>query len=1606
MNGRFPGADSVDELWQNLLNGVDANQPIPEDEQDPHIADSVKNHPNYIPVKGMVNDADKFDARFFGIMPREAELMDPQHRLFLEAAWGALENAGYAPMHTDATIGLFAGVANNTYYKNNVIHHQDKINAIGELQVMLGNDKDFINTRTSYKLNLTGPSLNVNTACSTSLVAVIQAFNSLMNGECDMALAGGATISTPLKSGYVAHNGGMLSPDGRCRPFDADGNGTLFNDGVGVVVLKRLEDALADGDHIEAVLRGVGINNDGADKVSFTAPSVDGQAKAISMALESADINPETISYIEAHGTATQLGDPTEIEALSAAYRQHTDKKAYCAIGSVKGNVGHLVAASGITGLIKTVMALKHKKLPPSLYYNKPNPNIDFANSPFFVNDTLRHWGHDEGQPRRAGVSSFGVGGTNAHVILEEAPQPTVTSSKSRDWQLLPLSAKTAVSLQATTQNLAAHMSQTDDALADVAYTLQNGRSPFPHRTFAVAKDAADAAQTLTADKSAYSGSRQVKRENPEIIFMFPGQGSQYVNMGAELYQSEPVFRQAVDECADLLNPILGEDIRTIIFTNEADAAATLQNTRYTQPALFVIEYALAQLWQSWGIAPAGLIGHSVGEFVAGTLAGVFSLADGLKLIAKRAEMMQALPSGAMLSVREDATTLEPRLPAGLTLAADNAPGTAVVSGESDLIAQFAATLKAEGIASRELKTSHAFHSPMIEPIVQPFKELVATLSLSAPKLPLISTVTGDWMTAAEATDPAYWANQLRAPVRFGKAVRTAWQQPERVLLEVGPRTALTTLAKRQMSDRKAQTALATLDTASDMPEQAALLKTLGHLWLAGVIVDWTKLSAGESRRRVALPTYAFERTRYWVDPPTKTEPTEPTPAPVAAQSEAVNIQPSAFIPQPSTGETTMSTEPRATRLIPMLHDTFEEVSGIDVTEAEADTTFMELGFDSLFLTQIALALKNEFGVEITLRQMLESVATFPTLAAFIDSELPEDALPAPVAAPAPQAMTMPQMQMPTMVGGGETAVSSDVASLIQQQLNLMQQQLAMLQGGAVSPPQPAAAPVQQAPAAAPKVNGSAKKTAVKPADNKDGEGKKMQPFGAIARINKDRNDGLTPEQKLFLDDFMAKYIDMTKTSKSFTQENRQYHADPRAVTGFKPALKEIIYPIVVKQSKGCRFYDLDDNEYIDVLNGFGSNFLGYAHPVLTEATKKQIDLGVEIGPQQQLTGEVAKLVSEFTGMDRVGFCNTGSEAVLGAMRLARTYTGRKKIAIFSGSYHGIFDEVIVRGTKKLRTIAAAPGIMPENVQNIVVLDYGTDETLKILKEMAGELAAVLVEPIQSRRPDFQPREFLHELRRITEEAGTVLIFDEVITGFRMGHGGAQAYYNIKADIASYGKVVGGGMPIGVIAGNQPFIDGLDGGLWQYGDDSIPEAGVTYFAGTFVRHPLAMAAAHAMLTYMKEVGPALNERLNAETTRLATELNGFFESVGAPLKIKHFSSLYKAFFTEDVQYSEMLFYMLRTKGIHIYDGFPCFLTAAFTEKEVDMVIEAFKASVRELQAVGLMPSSVEAETAVSPEDAPPVPNARLGRTPSGEPAWFVPDPDRPGKYLQLELSNN
>lgn len=864
MAGRFPRARNTDEFWRNLRNGVEAISFFTDEElRSAGVDAALLNDPSYVRASASLEDIELFDASFFGVNHREAEMMDPQHRIFLECAWQALENAGYDAETYGERIGVYAGHGLTSYLLSNLYSNRQSIWAISGSHSLLGNDKDYLSTRVSYKLNLNGPSLSVQTACSTSLVAVHLACQSLLNGECSMALAGGVTITVPQKVGYKYEAGGILSPDGHCRAFDAAAKGTVNGSGVGIVVLKRLEDALADGDTIHAVIRGSAINNDGSQKAGYTAPSVEGQAAVISEALHMAGVGASTVSYVEAHGTGTVIGDPIEVAALTEAFRAVTDEKQFCAIGSVKTGIGHLDTAAGVAGLIKTVLALEHKELPPSLHYQEPNPAIDFANSPFYVNATLTDW-TTNGAPRRAGVSSFGIGGTNAHVIVEEAPA-VAADGTVRPLELIVLSARTDSALQNAAANLAQHLRQHLELnLADVAHTLQRGRKSFEHRLAVVCSDLDDAASAL---EHQFVTSVAETNDHP-VVFMFPGQGAQHVNMGAELYDTEPVFREQIDLCSVLLQSHLGCDLCSLLYPPEGndEAAERLKQTMFTQPALFVVEYALAKLWMSWGVRPRAMIGHSIGEYVAACIAGVLTLEDALKLVAARGRLMQSAPTGAMTSVTLPEAQLVPLLDQRLSLAAVNGPSFCVISGEIEKIEEQEKVLSERGHLCRRLHTSHAFHSAMMDSIVEPFVDLVKTVKLSPPQLPYISNLTGTWITATEATDPHYWSRHLRETVRFDAGVRELVKIQDAILLETGPGRTLTTLTQSHLPKASGRNLHSLPGPQQQTSDVRSLLDAAAALWLAGRQLDWAGFSAGRRQRRIPLPTYPFERKRYWID--------------------------------------------------------------------------------------------------------------------------------------------------------------------------------------------------------------------------------------------------------------------------------------------------------------------------------------------------------------------------------------------------------------------------------------------------------------------------------------------------------------------------------------------------------------------------------------------------------------------------------------------------------------------------------------------------------------------------------------------------------------------
>jgi acyl transferase domain-containing protein len=997
---RFPGARNLDEYWQNLLDGKDTITELADEQLSPDVSAEMRSDPRYVKAAGLIDEPYAMDAAFFEINPMEAKLVDPQHRALLELSWHALEHAGQSPATRGARTGVWAGVEDNSYYRAEIQPYPEAEARSGRFSVMTGNEKDYVAMRIAHKLDLRGPAVSVHTACSTSLVAVIMAAKALRAGDCDLALAGGASVHFPTPEGYYFQEGGVFSSDGHCRPFDADAEGTNFTDGAGMVVLKRLGDALRDHDTIYAVIRGGAINNDGGDKIAFSAPSISGQSACISEAIRDAGVDPATIQYVEAHGTATPVGDPIELEGLRRAFGHCDGKLQFCGLGSVKSNIGHTTAAAGVASLIKMALALKEGVIPASLHYRRPNPRLELQRSPFYIVDRKTEWPTGRG-PHRAGVSSFGIGGTNSHLVLEEAPQAlAVPAATPRPFEILPVSSRSAAQRDRLLQ-----LAGTGAApLRDQAYTLQSGRARLKVRGARVRLTAVAGDDLLVQPAGPALA-------DPRLVFMFPGQGSQYIQMGLGLYHHLPEFRAHFDECCTLLARELEFDFKAFIF--DAANQETLEDTRYTQPALFAIGVSLGRTLLGWGIVPAMMIGHSIGEFAAAHLAGVFSLEDGIRLIAARGRLMASLPRGRMLSVRGPIDKVLAAAGEDIDVASINSPVHCVLAGENALVDRVVPRLEAAGFPCKALHTSHAFHSRMMTPVVEPFLEVVRSVRLSPPRLPIFSTVKAAPLEAGDATNPLYWAEHLRATVRFSPALLECLKAGGNLFLEVGPRATLATLATQHFAkDAAKETGKAAAQPAgiallSDQPDAASELGAFGsalaRLWAGGYELPWQAIWG--PGRHVAVPALQpFQRREFRYSEgrpahrPQALAEVLPFPPPAGAQLPAMQLAlaqlqattpgaPAPAAPARQTGEL----------LLEQLGALFSEFSGLSV--GQLDASFVEAGFDSLVLMQIGVELGKKYGVSVSLRELMGRLNTLRALAGHIQASAPAGKLPRPVAA-------------------------------------------------------------------------------------------------------------------------------------------------------------------------------------------------------------------------------------------------------------------------------------------------------------------------------------------------------------------------------------------------------------------------------------------------------------------------------------------------------------------------------------------------------------------------------------------------------------------------------
>ncbi|WP_026422580.1 type I polyketide synthase [Actinokineospora inagensis] len=1514
---RFPGAPDPEAYWDLLRSGREAIGPVPAGRWDNAAPGTGRG--------GFLDDIAGFDPGFFGISPREARHIDPQQRLLLEVAWEALEDSGRDPRSLGGSkTGVFVGISEAEYLPV-------MLRATGQpiqMHDLTGNALSVASGRLSYLLGLRGPNLALDTACSSALVAVHLAVASLRRGESDLALAGGVSLMVSQDASAAFADGQALAADGRCKTFDAAADGYGRGEGAGVVVLKRLDDAIADGDPIRAVVRGTAVNQDGRTN-GLTAPNGPAQQEVIRGALADAGITPDEVGYVETHGTGTPLGDPVEVGALSAVF---AGRSTPVLLGAAKTNIGHLEAAAGAAGLIKAVLATSHGEVPPNRNFHHPSPHIPWDTAPVAVPTEVTPW-----NPTAAGISSFGFSGTNAHVVITPAPEQSTEDKPDRTRHILALSARSPEALRDLAARHAIRLAGTA-ATADIAdhcHTTATGRTRFTHRLAVTASTGDEAAKVLStfAEGKRVSAPSGSVDEPPRVAFLFTGQGSQYAGMAKLLFDTHPGFRATLTRCDEVLRGH-GVPLLDILYGNST-GSTDIDRTAHAQPAIFAVEYALAELWGSWGIRPHVVMGHSTGEYAAACVAGFLSLEDALALIARRARLIEdATSGGATAAIFAAPAEVEPVLAAfeQVSVAGVNGPRETLIAGVADAVAKALAAAKEAGLDGRPLKIPHAPHSPMVESVLPDLMTAAEKITYHRPQLRMISNVTGG---VVDTVDAEHWRRHTRDPVLFADGMATLADEGCQVILEVGPQPVLQLLG-RQSWRGPAVRWLSSLWEGRDDWKQ--LLHSVAELHAAGADIDWVAFDRPYPRRRVPVPTYPFQRERYWF-----TEQQRPVPVrqegPVVADTD------------------------RRTRILDDLRERLS--AGLELADLPPRTTFIDLGADSLLIAKLIQDIVDQYGVTLTVGQLFDELDTVEAVATHLDNVARldvarlddtrlEKTVPTRSAAPVATAAAPVVPQPPTPVEVGD---QDAVGRLLTAQLEIMSRQLDILAG--------------KAPAAAPQVVAQPRPTPPKPAV-------------AVPRE-------LTDEQREHLDDLLATHRKRTAASLARAADHRNLRVDTR-MRSVRPETRSVSYPIIADRGHGARFHDIDGNEYVDIAMGVGVLLCGHDPAFIRSAVAERLDLGLQLGPITDLADEVAGLVRELTGMERMFFAVTGSDAVRGALRIASAKTGKSRFVMFSGSYHGQDDRVLalpdVLGDPE-RSVPMAPGIAPGAAADALVLTYGAASALETIEAHADELAGVLVEPVQSRNPTLQPEQFLRDLRAVTTRLGIPLIFDEVITGFRVHPGGAQAHFGVRADLATYGKVVGGGLPVSIVAGKAEFLDQVDGGDWVDGPGPDPDSPKTYIGSTFEMHPFAMAMTRAMLLHFRDQGPGLQQRLTARTAYLADTVNAFFQAERVPIRVLRFASVFRFAWKGNASYAyqpleiEVFHFHLLTRGVYLWEGRTCFLSTAHTDYDIEHIITAVHDAVAAMRDGGFLPRLTPVEVPVGPEQQAVL---ELG---SAGPTWTV-----------------
>ncbi|WP_197522917.1 non-ribosomal peptide synthetase/type I polyketide synthase [Actinokineospora pegani] len=1482
---RLPGGiRDRQQLWAALSQGTDVIEPVPADRWRHSPLDTsgvTTTHGGYL------RDVDRFDPLFFGISPAEAELIDPQQRLLLEATWEAFEDAGIAPLRAgeDQRVGVFVGITLDDY-----VQVGKDMGHSAEAYTYTGTMANAAAGRISYAFGFRGPSVAIDTACSSSMYAVHQASRELRQGGCELAVAAGVNLILSPEAHVSFSRLGALSPSGRVRSFDDGADGYIRSEGVAAVILKRLSDAERDGDSVLAVITGSAVNHNGRSG-GFTVPSGAAQTRVIEDAMAEAGVGIEDVSYVEAHGSGTPIGDPQEVNALARVFAGRSGK---LRVGSVKSNLGHLEAAAGMAGLCKVLVSLEHGRLPATMHFRKGNHLVDWDDIPVEVVSEEIAW-EPAGGRRRAGISSFGINGSNAHVIVEEYPGQAARPEPAPELpRLLTVSGNSATALRTALTELSAWSAGTSAALADIAHTLTERRSALRHREVLVC----DAVSDIPAAVEAVMGAAPTPEHGRAAdVFVFAGQGTQYPGMGRELYEHAEVFRRELDEIDGEFQRAGGASPLATMF---GDDDAPFRSPLRTQPMIFAIELALARYWRALGITPSAVIGHSIGEYAAACFAGAMDLAQAVDLVLHRARTMEDTPrTGGMATLLCSLDRAEELLRPhpGVCVAAVNAAENITVSGQADALTEVLKAARGQRVFVERLDVSHPFHSAQMAEGAERLHAAIRDHRFTGPAIPWISSLTGEVLTRESGIDAAYWSRHLVEPVRFRAAVATAVERGARVFVEIGAMATVGGLIAQEFAE-----AVVVPSLRKGRSDVRQVLESAGALWKLGRALAWDHLPGRGGSLVRDLPRTPFDRSRVWYA----------DRAPVVAD------------PVPSAVEAAATDSGRAgdrDAVVSFVRQSLSAITGVAPEAMDESLQLFALGLDSLMLVQLSKRLEREHGVAIPIKAFFESVHTIGQTTDFVLANRPVE--PDPV-------VPVEVVPQPVVASANGAAPTTGLEDIIQTQLALMRQQLALLGG----------APTEAAPApAAPARKAVTRKV------------------GTYTNNIALADAGLGADRDRFVRDFVARFTERTRGSKSYAETHRAGLADWIASLNFNPGLKESVYPLVSSGSRGATFLDVDGNEYVDTTMGYGVHFFGHQPDFIVDAVAEQLRAGYELGPQTKLAGEVAQLVHELAGVERVAFCNTGSEAVMVGLRLARAVTGRDRVAKFAGSYHGGYDGVLAEadGTE---TIPMTIGVPQAMVEDTLVLDYGSAEALDRIRAHGSELAAVLVEPVQSRNPLLRPTAFLRELRQVCTEHGIALVFDEMITGFRVDLGGAQAHFGVEADIVLYGKLVGGGMPIGVVAGKARYLDAVDGGAWTPGDDSLPATQTTFFAGTFCKHPLTMAAAKAVLTRLRDTGAEEIARVNRFTDIFARRANEYFEAEEVPLRIAHCASFFQfeSLVPRDPADRSMalnLFFKLMTfHGVYVWERRGSFFSLAHNTEHQDRVLDAIGKSVAELRGGG------------------------------------------------------